>query len=81
MNSEVFKYVGFLNQNYTFVDRNGKTVNFAKCRKDLIEIFKLNNDENINEWFKINYFVTQPQNHFSDNEGIYIVSDMEILKQ
>lgn len=80
MNSDIFKYAGFLNQNYTFVDRNGKTVNFTRCRKELIELFKLNNDENINEWFKINYFITQSKSAITDDGDIYIVSDMEILK-
>ena len=80
MNSGVFKYVGFLNQNYTFVDREGKKVNFAKCRKDLIEAFKLSGNENINEWFKINYFITK-KNSINDIGGTYIISDMKILKQ
>lgn len=80
MNSEVFKYVGFLNQNYTFVDKEGKKVNFTKCRKELIELFKLNDNENIDEWFKIKYFITS-KNSINDLGGVYIVSDMEILKQ
>ena len=80
MNSGDFKYMGFLNQHYVFIGREGKNISFKKCRKDLIEGFKLDNDENINEWFKISFFQTKPLNEHDVGNEIFIISDMEIMK-
>lgn len=81
MNKGIFKYQGYLNGNYLFVDKNGKETRFSKCRKELIDSFKLNKSDNINEWFNINYFTTKAQNRMDNMAGLHIVSDMEIVRR
>lgn len=75
-----YKFVGYANAHYLFIDKNGKQVKFSKCRKDLIEEYKLNNNDNLNQWFKISYFQAQPINKNDDLlDRINIISDMKII--
>jgi hypothetical protein len=83
MENDIFKYIGIINKNYVFINSNEKEVKFTKCRKELIKKFKLDNTKNINKWYRINYFIIKSQDYVNEfgGMGIYIISDMEILKK
>jgi len=75
-----FKFVGFANSNYIFIDKLSKQIKFSKCRKDLIEEFKLYSIENNGKWFNISYFQVNPSssgNSYADR--VNIISDMQLL--
>jgi uncharacterized protein with NRDE domain len=74
-----FKYLGYRDSNYLFADDVGKEYRFNKCRKDLIENYKLNNKDYIGNWFKVKYFATKPLSPNDHNNEILIISDLAIL--
>ncbi len=75
-----FKFVGYENKCYCFIDSQGKTHLFVKCRKDLIEEYHLNDTVNQDQWFQIDFFQTQSNNRIDDlDNSINIISDMKII--
>jgi hypothetical protein len=81
LNNNRFKYIGLENKGFVFVDTNNKRITFNKCRKDLIEDFKLDNNEFSNEWFIISYFATKPLNQHDLSGNTLIISDMKLIKE
>jgi hypothetical protein len=81
MDLMICKYVGFMNNNYVFQDKNTIKKSFTKCRKDLIENFKLNENGSINEWFKVSYFHAKPLTSNDLTNDVFIISNMELVKQ
>lgn len=74
-----FKYLGYTSNKYSFINKTGKQIAFSKCRKDLIDNYKLNQSDYINEWFVISYFKTKPLNPADLDTDVFIISDMNIL--
>lgn len=75
-----FQFVGFANSNYVFKDKLSKQIKFSKCRKDLIEEFKLYSIESNGKWFNICYFQVNSSNSNSTfADRINIISDMQLL--
>ena len=77
----ICKYHGFIKEEYVFSDKKGDNIKFNKCRKDLIEMFQLNNENSINQWFKINFFKTKSTAPIHVENTVLIISNMEILKE
>ena len=80
MEAKDFKFIGYNGKNYVFKDQNNREVLFSRCRKDLIELFSLNNSDFINEWFKVSYFETKPINQNDIGNEVFIISNMEVKK-
>ena len=80
METNNFKFLGFKERQYVFINSNGLQTNFSKCRKDLIEDFKLDDDKSIGEWFKVSFFQTKPLNKNDLGNEVFIISNMEIMK-
>ncbi len=47
MRKEIAKYAGKQGACYYFISKNGEKILFAKCRKDLIEQFRLDQADSI----------------------------------
>ena len=75
-----FKFVGYENKYYCFVDGDGKRHFFVKCRRDLIEQYQLNGNIYQNQWFQVDFFQTYPNNKMDEfDDKINIISDMKII--
>lgn len=75
-----FQFLGLANSFYVFKDKTNKTIQFTKCRKDLIAEFNLNNLDSNGKWFNISYFQTvstKSKNGLEDK--INIISDMKLI--
>jgi hypothetical protein len=81
MNNNLFKYIGLVREGFVFVDKNDKKTIFSKCRKELIEDFRLDKNEFVNQWFTIAYFETKPLNQSDSSGNVFIISDMKLLKE
>ena len=80
MRKSEFQFVGYSNSYYIFKDSSNKSIKFSKCRKELIEEFKLNGIDNNGKWFNINYFQANPTNSKGGlADLINIISDMQPL--
>lgn len=80
MRKSEFQFVGYNNSYYVFKDSYNKSIKFSKCRKELIEEFKLNALDNNGKWFNISYFQANPTNSKDGwSDLINIISDMQIL--
>ena len=76
MESTKLKFVGHVAGKYVFEDQSYKKLSFSKCRKDLIEDFKLYEPDNINKWFQVKFFKTKPLSSHEIKEQEYIISDL-----
>lgn len=80
MRKSELQFVGYNNSYYVFKDCFNKPIKFSKCRKELIEEFKLNDIDNNGKWFKINYFQALPTDSKDTlSDLINIISDMQLV--
>lgn len=74
------QFIGMINSTYMFIDKSSKHIKFSKCRKDLIDEFKLNAADSNGKWFNISYFQTvPPKSKDGLDEKINIISDMKLI--
>lgn len=79
MNENRFKYKGLEYEGFVFFDKNNKRTVFNKCRKELLEDFKLEKEEFVNEWFSISYFITKSIEKNDLSDDVLIISDMKLI--
>lgn len=71
MKEKILIYKGFHDPFFIFNDESEKPVQFIKCRRELIDDFKLKEKQSINQRFKVRYF---GQEH--DFETLWIITDL-----
>jgi hypothetical protein len=76
MKKERIKYVGSFKNEFHFINTNGVKMIFSKCRKDLIEEYKLDKEDSIDEWFMISYFEVKPLTLKEMDSQTLIISDI-----
>ncbi|MCB0402086.1 MAG: hypothetical protein KDD41_08385 [Flavobacteriales bacterium] len=80
MRKAIAKYKGKQGACYFFLSQQGEQILFTKCRKDLIEQFKLDLPDNIDQWFQINFFQAFPNARMDTlDEMVNIISDLRIV--
>ena len=78
MKLTLLQYLGQNVNGYLFQDKNELTFLFSKCRKELVENFKLDKKDNINKWYKVHYFQVKPLNRYDLINPDFIISNLEI---
>ena len=66
-------YIGYQNKLFQCEDGAGKKFDFKKCRKELIEDFKLTDSTYIGKCFIVSYFAD-----ITPNFDVYIITDLQV---
>jgi len=79
MKLTILQYKGKNSKGYLFQNDKEHDFLFCKCRKDLILEFKLDESDNVNQWYTVSYFQVKPLNAYDLIEPDLIISNIEIV--
>lgn len=73
------QYKGKNNNGYIFQDENKHVFSFCKCRQELIREFKLDNNDSINQRYKVSYFKVKSLSKYDLIDPDLIISNLELV--
>jgi hypothetical protein len=79
MKIAILQYIGKNNKGYIFQDENVHVFSFYKCRRELIRDFKLDNNDSINQWYRVSYFKVKSFSKYDLIDPDLIISNIELV--
>jgi hypothetical protein len=73
MKEQFLTYKGFHKSELHFLNEQGELICFNKSRRELMDDFELQKNQNIDRVFKARYFV-----HYAGDTPTYILSDLTL---